>query len=88
MSVDTDIGRAITWMKEREGIPSGLPGIDCGACGAPNCSAFAEDVVRGEATAEDCVFIAMRHFENLSATLLDKVRAHSEKVRHTGGPTS
>ena len=31
-----------------------LPGIDCGACGAPSCRALAEDVVRGLAQFEDC----------------------------------
>ncbi len=86
--LDEDVSRGLQKLHQKREIYERLPGIDCGACGAPNCSAFAEDVVRGEATAEDCVFIAMRHFENLSATLLDKVRAHSEKVRHTGGPTS
>ena len=33
--------------------------IDCGACGAPNCRAFAEDVVRGQAQPHECV-VAMR----------------------------
>lgn len=32
-----------------------LPGLDCGACGAPNCRAFAEDVVRGQAETAACV---------------------------------
>lgn len=32
-----------------------LPGIDCGACGAPSCRAFAEDVVRGNAKRSECV---------------------------------
>ena len=31
-----------------------LPGIDCGACGAPTCRAFAEDVVRKGVSPEDC----------------------------------
>ena len=31
-----------------------LPGIDCGACGAPSCKAFAEDVVRGKAHVNKC----------------------------------
>jgi ArsR family metal-binding transcriptional regulator len=31
-----------------------LPGIDCGACGAPSCRALAEDIVRGRARLEDC----------------------------------
>lgn len=34
-----------------------LPGIDCGACGSPNCQSLAEDVVRNEAFLSNCVFI-------------------------------
>ena len=31
-----------------------LPGIDCGACGAPTCRAFAEDVIRGNVIRDGC----------------------------------
>lgn len=31
-----------------------LPGIDCGACGAPGCSAFAEGVAHGEYEVDGC----------------------------------
>jgi ferredoxin len=31
-----------------------LQGKDCGACGAPDCRTFAEDVIRKEAALEDC----------------------------------
>ena len=34
-----------------------LPGIDCGSCGAPNCRAFAEDVVRKTANKNDCIIM-------------------------------
>ena len=37
-----------------EKIKSELPNIDCGACGAPNCRAFAEDVVTGKANGNVC----------------------------------
>ena len=40
-----------------------LPGIDCGACGAPSCRAFAEDVVRGTAKREECVIERNRVLE-------------------------
>ena len=33
-----------------------LPGLDCGACGAPSCRALAEDVAIGFASEEDCIF--------------------------------
>jgi len=40
-----------------------LPELDCGSCGAPTCRAFAEDVVRGLVTEDQCV-VQMR--ENLN----------------------
>jgi len=54
--IDDDISRAIVKMKDREVILAGLPKIDCGACGAPSCGAFAEDVVTGAAEPSACVF--------------------------------
>jgi Fe-S-cluster-containing hydrogenase component 2 len=54
--LDHDISRAIVKMRERDRIFAGLPQIDCGACGAPTCRAFAEDVVLGGAAEGDCVF--------------------------------
>ncbi len=63
--LDKDISGAITKMKERDRIVSGLPGIDCGACGAPRCSAFAEDVVRGEVDEGQCVFVRERRIEGV-----------------------
>ena len=47
---------AIKKMKERKAIMESLPNIDCGACGAPTCRAFAEDVIQGRAEILDCVF--------------------------------
>jgi len=52
----SDVSSAITKMKERDRILASLPGIDCGACGAPSCHAFAADVVLGETERELCVF--------------------------------
>jgi CO dehydrogenase/acetyl-CoA synthase gamma subunit (corrinoid Fe-S protein) len=43
-------------IKERESIIENLPRINCGACGAPTCRAFAEDVIQGRAEILDCVF--------------------------------
>ncbi|MBQ0010710.1 MAG: 4Fe-4S binding protein [Ruminococcus sp.] len=49
-----DRAEAMRMMGEIESICKGLPGIDCGSCGAPTCMAFAEDIVRGETTADEC----------------------------------
>ncbi|HHW98455.1 MAG TPA: 4Fe-4S binding protein [Firmicutes bacterium] len=55
----TDMYSAIAKMERLETIERRLPGLDCGACGAPNCRALAEDIVRGRAREKDCV-IKMR----------------------------
>ena len=41
-------------MSRMEEIFKGLPGIDCGSCGAPTCRAFAADIVRGNASIDEC----------------------------------
>lgn len=43
-----------------------LPGLDCGSCGAPTCKALAEDIVRGEAREEDCVYYLRESLHKLS----------------------
>lgn len=58
--LDEDISRAISKMKDRDRIYASLPGIDCGACGAPSCWAFAEDVVQEEAQEPSCIFFWRR----------------------------
>lgn len=37
-------------------IEERLYGMDCGSCGAPSCKALAEDVVRGFAEENACIF--------------------------------
>ena len=41
-------------MADIQKLRNSLPGIDCGACGAPSCRALAEDIVKGNARLEDC----------------------------------
>ncbi len=47
-------------MSQIEQIRKSLPGIDCGACGAPNCRAFAEDIVKG-AVSPDSRCVVLQH---------------------------
>ena len=56
--LDVNLSRAIALRKEKDALYESLPKIDCGVCGAPTCLAFAEDVVRGESAAEDCLVTA------------------------------
>lgn len=49
-----------------ERICKKLPGLDCGSCGAPNCKALAEDIVRGEASEKDCIYHLRENVHKLS----------------------
>lgn len=49
---------AILRMKRCDELVRRLPGLDCCACGAPTCTAFAGDVVAGSAAVEDCPYYA------------------------------
>lgn len=53
----TDRTKAIDKMNKAQRIVCYLPGIDCGACGAPNCHALAEDMVNNKAKMSDCIFL-------------------------------
>ncbi|HPC84203.1 MAG TPA: [Fe-Fe] hydrogenase large subunit C-terminal domain-containing protein [Thermoanaerobaculaceae bacterium] len=51
--------QAVAVKREKDRLVCALPGKDCGACGAPDCATLADDVVRGQATIDDCVFIRL-----------------------------
>ena len=51
------ISEAIRRQGEVERTLKFLPGKECGVCGSPDCRTFAEDVVDGRASLEDCVFV-------------------------------
>jgi len=52
-----DIDEVLKKMEQVRSLMCYLPGIDCGACGSPNCQNLAEDIVRNEAQFSDCVFM-------------------------------
>ena len=58
-----NFGESLRMMADIQRIRAELPGIDCGACGAPNCRAFAEDIVRGNTSRDDCVVEKKRLLE-------------------------
>ncbi|RCK76603.1 MAG: Periplasmic [Fe] hydrogenase [Ignavibacteriae bacterium] len=78
--IDSDISQALKKMQEKVTIYEKLPKIDCGACGSPDCNTFAEDIITNNAEIEDCIFVAMKKFENLSVELIDIVKKHSNKI--------
>lgn len=58
--LDPDRAKALEKVAKVERIICQLPAIDCGACGAPNCHALAEDMVMGMAKMTDCVYLQQR----------------------------
>ncbi len=65
LNLDSDVSKALEKMSRMEEIERSLPGLDCGSCGAPSCKALAEDVVRGFASVDDCVFKFKENISNL-----------------------
>ena len=49
-----NMAESLRMMAEIQQLRESLPGIDCGACGAPSCRALAEDIVKGTASVADC----------------------------------
>ncbi len=52
--LSNNMTESLRMMSEIVRLRSRLPGVDCGFCGAPNCRAFAEDVVRKKCSQTDC----------------------------------
>jgi hypothetical protein len=71
LSLDDDMAVAIKKMERLEEIVEDLPGLDCGSCGAPNCRALAEDMVRGLAVETDCVFKLRERVQELAAEMTE-----------------
>lgn len=71
MKLDTDLSMAMKKLEKMEIINDGLPGLDCGACGAPSCRALAEDIVRGMATETDCIFKLREKVRNLTIQMIE-----------------
>ena len=63
--LSANFGESLRMMSEIQKFREDLPGIDCGACGAPNCRAFAEDVIRGVAEKDGCVILRGRRLTEM-----------------------
>ena len=48
------MAESMRMMADIQKLRDTLPGIDCGACGAPSCRAFAEDAVRNKSCGAKC----------------------------------
>lgn len=52
-----NMAQSMRMMADIQKLRESLPGLDCGACGAPTCRAFAEDVIRGRAEQTGCPLV-------------------------------
>ncbi len=77
--LDENRAKALEKLEKIDKILCQLPAIDCGGCGAPNCHAFAEDMVQGNAKMTDCVFLQKRYLKDERITL-DKAYKNMERV--------
>ncbi len=71
LKLDNDLDKAMKKLKELEKINNELPGLDCGACGAPSCRSLAEDIVRGIANETDCIFKLRERVRDLAAQMME-----------------
>ena len=57
LKLNDDFREAFKMAERMKKIENALPGVNCSACGAPSCAALAEDIVRGDAGIDTCIFI-------------------------------
>ena len=71
---------SINMLREVETILEMFPDLDCGSCGAPSCRALAEDIVRGQASKNDCIHIVRDYIHRLSEdiNMLDNQRKNND----------
>lgn len=77
--LDDDLGVAMQKMEELELLLKRLPNLDCGSCGAPNCRALAEDIIRGFGSENDCVFLMRERVSVLAKELINLNESHKIK---------
>ena len=64
--LDNDFESAMAKLTELEKEIDELPGLDCAACGAPDCRTLAEDIINGLAKRSDCIFILRQQLAELT----------------------
>ncbi len=71
MQLDEDINVAMEKLEKMDEVLNTLPGLDCGACGAPNCQCLAEDIVQGKAFETDCIFILRARVKDFARGMIE-----------------
>ncbi len=83
LTLSADLKQAMQMMVDIDSMEEELPGLDCGACGAPTCRAFAEDVIRGGCEKTDCIFIYRKQMQKVADTIskLDGLKQFSKEEK-------
>ncbi len=64
--LDSNLEKAMKKLVQLEKEIAVLPGLDCAACGAPDCRTLAEDIVVGMAKRSDCIFLLRKQVGDLA----------------------
>lgn len=80
--LSTNRKEAMHMMADIQEIRKDLPDLDCGSCGAPTCAAFAEDIVRGETCADECVVFMRQVFHDYIARHQMRMAEEAEKRKN------
>jgi len=81
LKLSSNFSEAMDKLSQVEEYIKKLPGLDCGACGAPTCRALSEDIVQGRAELTDCIFILRDRIRDLTKEMkrLEKKTASPKK---------
>lgn len=78
LKLSDDFSEAMSKLEKIDEYTAMLPGLDCGACGAPTCRALSEDIVQNRAEITDCIFILKDRIRDLTEEMirLEKKLSH------------
>lgn len=78
LQLDEDMVKALEKMQRIDELTEQLPGLDCGACGAPSCRALAEDIVMGNAILTNCIVKLREKVDELESEELESGKRESK----------
>ncbi len=74
-SLDSNMEKAMEKLILLEKEIDILPGLDCAACGAPDCKTLAEDIINGKAKRTDCIFVLRQQVGDLADRMSELAHA-------------
>ena len=77
-ALDDNMAEAMRKMMRMNEIIERLPGYDCGSCGSPTCAAFAEDIVRGYCTENDCIHLMKEKLKVMAQQMVELAQTKRE----------